>query len=120
MNRRWHFPIKPWQVKLIERGWRSDPITIGILTATIGTLAVAGGVYEGINAIAGGNKEKKAQSDLLGAAPAAPDPNAAATQAEATLTQNRRTLLASGGNTDVTGGAPILTGNTKSNILLGG
>ena len=54
------------------------------------------------------------------AMPPAPDPNAAAANAQALLTASRRALLASGGNTDVTGGAPILSGNTKSNILLGG
>jgi uncharacterized protein (DUF2345 family) len=86
--------------------------------------AVAGtAIYGGIsasNTAADAKKQQEKQNDLLGAAPKAPDPNAAATQAEATLTQNRRTLLASGGNTDVTGGAPILAGNTSSNQLLGG
>ena len=86
--------------------------------AVAATAAVS--ISEGAASSAAAKKQQEKQNDLLGAAPKAPDPNATATQAEATLTQNRRTLLASGGETNVTGGAPILTGNTKSNTILGG
>jgi hypothetical protein len=64
-------------------------------------------------------KEKNMQNDLMGAAPKAPTEEDANAKAEATLTQNRRALLASGGQTDITGGAPLMSGNVKTNQLLG-
>ena len=47
------------------------------------------------------------------ASPAAPDPNAAADTAAAQLTASRRALIASGGETNLTGigGAPLLGAN---------
>ena len=94
---------------------------VAIFAAIAGTAAVGYGAYEGINAISGGDKQKKEQQNIMGGVvPPKPDPNAAAAAAEATLTQSRRSLLAAGGQTDITGGSPILTGNVKSNVLLGG
>jgi UDP-N-acetylmuramate-alanine ligase len=97
-----------------------------VTEAMLGLMAiyavVAEGIYAGVSAgqqASAATKERNAQHDLLGAAPKAPDATKAEDTAQDTLTQNRRTLLASGGNTDVTGGAPILQGNTKSNVLLG-
>jgi hypothetical protein len=117
---RFHFAIKSWQLKLIERGWRSDPASLAVIAAYVGTAAVGYGVYEGISTMTSGDKQKKSQQDLLGAAPAAPSQDDANAKAEETLTQNRRQLLAGGGNTDITGGSPILSGNTQSNSLIGG
>ena len=100
-----------------------EATALALLTAVVGTAAVGVGVGElatGGKLFGGGDKQKQDQQNLLGSAPAAPSPEDAAAKADATLTQNRRTLLASGGNTDVTGGAPILSGNVKQNVLLGG
>lgn len=60
------------------------------------------------------DSKKPASADL-------PDPNKAKTDAASTVANQRQILLASGGQTDYTGGLGILTGSDVSKTsLLGG
>jgi hypothetical protein len=87
----------------------ADPFSIGVIIASIG---LGFGVESMIN------QPKKPETPI---APALPDPNAAKQQAEGQLTAGRRALLASGGETSLTGigGAPLLGSQSSSKFLLG-
>jgi hypothetical protein len=87
------------------------PALIPLVVAVAAGSAI-GGITESI--IAASNKPK-----APGAA-AAPDPNAAAAAAQAAQTDARKTFLASGGQTDFTGGLGILTGSDVSKSTLVG
>lgn len=81
----------------------------------LGAALVGGGIAEGINALSFGSKNKGPEQVAL------PDENKAKADASATVADQRRTLLASGGQTDYTGGTGILTGSdTTKTTLLGG
>jgi len=70
------------------------------------------------------NKPKTPETSTPAATalPATPTTETAAESAQTLLTQQRRTLLASGGQTSLTGigGAPLLSGDVASKSLLGG
>ena len=62
---RFHFPVDSYVVKLIKRGWRSDPLSLGIAALVIGAGvggAAMGGAFSGGGDSGGGG----------GAAPATP------------------------------------------------
>ena len=56
----------------------------------------------------------------LPALPAAPDPNAAVQTALDAQNLERRKLLATGGNTDVTGGKAMILGSDINTLNMGG
>lgn len=74
------------------------------------------GIIPGV--IADNNKPPKSPSST---APSLPNESTASTTASTTVASNRATLLASGGQTDETGGLGILTGSDVSTTsLIGG
>ena len=101
----------------------ADPVTaIGSLVAYMATPAgilTTAGI--GLSAASLMDQPKSPQVNQANT-PAAPDPNAAAESANDKMTQARRTLLLSGGDTTLTGsgGAPLLGANLHKQQLLGG
>lgn len=92
-----------------------DPISIAALTVA----AIGGGFA--IEAVTGGLGGNKNSSSALPALPSPPDPNAAAGTADAAQTRQRQILLATGGQTDFTGGTGTLLGtDVQKQTLLGG
>jgi hypothetical protein len=107
-----------------------DPISaiIGIASSLGGAAAGVGATLGPAGVLAAGGLGMSAMSmmnspDKPGAVdqPTPPDPNAAADAAQAKLTQQRQTLLLSGGQTTLTGigGSPLLGADLKSKTLLG-
>ena len=64
--RKFRFPIECWQYKLIKRGWRSDPMTIGVIAlmamAGVGG-AAAGGAFSGGKDSGGGGAPAPVATD---------------------------------------------------------
>ena len=80
----------------------------------IGAL-LGGGLAEGVSAL---TSSPKSPSQT---APTTPSQSTANTTAAATVADQRATLLASGGQTDLTGGLGVLVGSdVKSSSLIGG
>lgn len=103
-----------------------DPVSATIATveavgAFLGPAGVIAGVGLGIEGISLANAASQKLPNAPNA-PAAPNQDTAAQTALDNQTEARRTLLASGGETTLTGvgGAPLLGGNTQSKTLLGG
>lgn len=94
-----------------------DPFTI---MAVVATVTAAAGV--GVAATSMAHQPKMPNAPTPASLPAAPDPNAAAQTAQDKLVAQRRTLLSSGGETNLTGpgGSPLSPGDTVSKTLLGG
>lgn len=105
------------------RSERGDPFTATTLLIATATAAVAGGAAMAVESQTASKKAtENAMRDqqALMAQEKADEANAA-TKAQDALTAQRRTLLASGGQTDVTGGtAGIMSGQVQAKTLLGG
>lgn len=120
MSVHWRFHRESFRDKRINEGWRGDPVTTALIIAAA---AVTAGTVESVQAQTASKKAaanaERDQQALMAQEKA--DEAAAAGKADEALTAQRRTLLASGGQTDVTGGtAGIVSGQTQAKTLLGG
>ena len=93
------------------------PVAIPIIEATAIVAGVGAEIYSTVEQ---SNAEKKLEKSQQ-TPPTAPTQDDAAKQAETQQTNARRALLASGGETSLTGigGAPLISGQTQSSTLIG-